>query len=157
MQQIQLPDLFAPLRVFVDSMNQGQEQMQQKFILCQSELRDSIEGILEKDEAIQELSRKSEEMGAEISAVLFVDEGGDVVEEIFVDSIGDLTSVELDLVRIPPSGSGLTAWSIHTHPRYQNINFSPADEQVARARIWERGHCVISEIGGVPQASCMEL
>jgi hypothetical protein len=164
MNEIVLPDPFAPLLQFVQSMNQSlnqfnleQEKLKQECIKCYQELQDGIEHVLEKDEAIRELTKKSEDMGAEISAVLFVNEEEDLVEAIHVDSIGSLTEVDLGLVKVPPAGSGLTAWSIHTHPRYQNISFSEADVSVAKSRVWERGHCVISEVGGVARASCMEL
>lgn len=160
MQQIQLPDPFAPfvagLQALANSMTQGQEQMQQQFRMEQDLLQDSIQGILEKDEAIRALERRSENLGKEISGVMFIDEEDNIVEEIHIDSIGDMTSVDLSIARIPDDPS-LKIYSFHSHPRYANPNFSNADLDVARSRTWETGHCVITEIGGEFVANCMEI
>lgn len=163
MNEIVLPDPFAPLLQFLQSINQSleaaqiqQQKFQQQFRLCQVQLQDSIEGVLERDEAIRELERRSENMKKEISGVMFIDEENDVVEEIFVDSIGDATSVDLSLVKIP-ADSGLKIYSFHTHPQFGNPNFSPADMEVSRARSWEAGHCILTEIGGDMVVNCMEL
>lgn len=160
MQQIQLPDPFLPLiaglQSLANSMNQGQEQMQQQFRMQQDILQESIENVLEKDEAIRELERRSEDLGAEISGVMFIDDENDVVEEIHIDSIGDMTSVDLSIARIPTDDS-LKIYSFHSHPRYANPNFSIADLEVARNRTWESGHCVITEINDQFVANCMEI
>lgn len=160
MQLIQLPDPFAPLiaglQALTNSINQGQEVMQQQFKMQQDLLQGSIQGILERDEAIRELERRSEDLGREISGVMFINEEEDIVEEIHVDSIGDMTSVDLSIVRIP-SDPNLKVYGFHSHPRHANPNFSNADLDVARSRTWEQGHCVITEIDNQFVASCMEI
>ena len=160
MQQIQLPDPFAPLiaglQALVNSMNQGQEQMGQQFRMQQDILQESIENVLERDEAIQELERRSEKLGKEISGVMFINEEEDIVEEIHIDSIGDMTSVDLSIARVPDDPD-LKIYSFHSHPRHANPNFSGSDLEVIRSRTWEQGHCVITEINNEFVANCMEI
>ena len=163
MDQIQLPDPFAPLLQFVNSMNQSmqqaqlqQQKMHQQFMMCQEQLQESIEGILEKDEAVMAIGRRSERIQKEISGVMFVDEENDLVEEIHIDNIGSLTEVDLSMIKLP-TDPGLSVFSFHTHPGFGNPNFSPADMDVVSARSWEEGHCILTEVNGDMTVNCMEI
>ena len=160
MNQITFPDPFAPLVQFVNSMNQSmqqaqlqQQKMHQQFM---RQLRSDIEDAVGMDEAIEKIVNRSESMGAEISGVLFFDPRSDEVTDVFIDSVGSLTEVDLSLVKLNPD-PGAQVFSFHTHPRYGNPNFSPADMEVSRSRSWEAGHCVLTEISGDMVVNCMEL
>lgn len=121
--------------------------MRQQFVLCQEQLQSDIEDAVGMDEAVGKIVSRSESMEAEISGVLFFDPRNEEVTDVFVDSVGSLTEVDLSLVRIP-SDPDLQTFSFHTHPRFGILDFSQADVQVAGARSWEQGHCVLSRLDG---------
>lgn len=160
MQQITLPDPFAPLVQFFNSINESlqeqQNKLKQEFLHHLEQIRDEIEDTVIASEKIRALEAYSEKHQKELSGIIFIDPETREVDKVYLDGIGDATSVDLDMVRISPNPDTLV-YSFHTHPVYGNPSLSPADLKVIKSRSWESGHCVLTEINGEFVANCVEL
>ena len=145
---------------FIQSINQSLERQQkmirQEFEYHLNQLRDDIEDCVTASEKIRALEAYSEKYQKELSGIIFIDPETREVEKVYLDQIGDTTSVDLDMVRISPDPDTLV-YSFHTHPVYGNPQLSVADMEVIQKRTWEQGHCVLTEVNGEIVANCVEL